>query len=176
MKTDAVNLGALITSVQQRDAIHIAVYPVTATEELLPGTPIGFMPDSYSHVRNESVRSSPGIVGIVDPFLTAPVQTGQMFWMLLIPYSISTLRHEWTHPQIPQQADVRKNDSIQFLKAMGEQVGCTYEEFIGQIADGAVYTGAEEGVFEDQVERIKQHYTIATGLSVPEGMYFSCAC
>jgi hypothetical protein len=115
-------------------------------------------------------------VGIVDPFLTAPVQTGQMFWMLLIPYSISTLRHEWTHPQIPQQADVRRNDSIQFLTAMGGQIGCTYEEFIGQIADGTVYTRDNESVFDSQEERIKQHYTIATGLPVPEDFYFSCAC
>lgn len=172
MKTDAVNLGSLITSVQYRDAIHIAVYPVTATEDLMPGSTIGFMPDSFSHVR----MAGKDALGIVDPFLPLPVKVGQMFWMLLTPYTISSLRHEWTHPQIPQRDDIRKHESQLFLEMMAARTGRTISEFLSEVTKGTVHVGDNEGIYDGYVVQIKHHYMVFTGLPAPEDLYFSCAC
>ena len=78
MKHEVV-LGKLIEGEQQRDAIHIAVAPVTASVKLAPGQDVGLLPDGTAgHVPN-------GNIGIVDPFLRAMVFPGQQFFMFLYP-------------------------------------------------------------------------------------------
>ncbi|MEZ6122938.1 MAG: hypothetical protein R3C49_07150 [Planctomycetaceae bacterium] len=79
---------------RRRDAIHIAIAPVTAVELLCPGQHVGLVrSDSY-----EFVGRSPEPVGIVDPFLKSAVEPGQRFWLFLYPNSVTGLRHVWTHP------------------------------------------------------------------------------
>src|SRR5271165_1998507 len=85
-------LGKLITTEQERDAIHIAVCPVTAGKDLKPGEHIGLIGDDF--VVGPSVNN----IGVVDPFLTEDVKVGQCFYMFLYPGTITGLRHEWTHP------------------------------------------------------------------------------
>ena len=91
---NAPEVGKLIeTADARRDAIHVAVAPVEAAEDLEPG----------GHVIlrvGKAVRAEDGAdaIGIVDPFLTAPVRAGQRFWLFLLPNSITSLRHVWTHP------------------------------------------------------------------------------
>lgn len=77
----------------RRDAIHIAIAPVTAAVPLFPGQHIGFCRSDREFVApcNENI-------GIVDPFLRDPIQEGQRFWMFLYPGTITSLRHVWTHP------------------------------------------------------------------------------
>src|SRR5262249_24063733 len=91
------NLGSLITDGdRRRDAVHVAVAPVTAAEELKPGVHVGFRPAGQT----EGVGPvDPGRhIGIVDPFLRDQVQPGERFWLLLYPNTITSLRHVWTHP------------------------------------------------------------------------------
>jgi hypothetical protein len=75
----------------RRDAIHIAIAPVTAAGELRPGQHVGPLPDGRFGVADKPI-------GIVDPFLPGPVRDGQPFWLCLYPYTITSLRHVWTHP------------------------------------------------------------------------------
>lgn len=82
-----LGLGKIITSPQCRDAIHIAIAPVTAAETLRSG----------QHVSAQGSLAEPH-VGIVDPYLRRPVQKGQQFWLCLYPLTVTSLRHEWTHP------------------------------------------------------------------------------
>jgi hypothetical protein len=81
-----MKLGEIITGDEKRDAIHIAVAPVTASVKLYPGERVGVDGKNLPHV------------GIVDPFLNGPVLPGQKFWLFLFPNTVTSLRHEWTHP------------------------------------------------------------------------------
>ncbi len=79
---------------RRRDAVHIAVAPVTATERLVPGQHVGLVEEANF----ELVGSCENNIGLVDPFLTQEVEPGQRFWLFLYPGTITGLRHVWTHP------------------------------------------------------------------------------
>ncbi len=89
--SDNLGLGKIITTPQQKDAIHVAVAPVKAAVDLHPGQWVGLNMDVEAcDVLNP--------IGIVDPFLAHKVCKGETFWMYLKPGSITSLRHDWTHP------------------------------------------------------------------------------
>lgn len=108
--SENLNLGKIITTPQHRDAVHIAVVPVKAGMTLPPGTPVR-LEDGVAMA--EFVGKS---IGVVDPFLKVGPYKGQEFWLFLNPGSITSLRHEWTHPAFkepePQKlyADVNVSD------------------------------------------------------------------
>jgi hypothetical protein len=83
-------LGKLIEGDERRDAVHVAVAPVTAGERLSPGQHVGFV--------GERVGVAGRPIGVVDPFPTADVKEGERFWLFLYPGTITSLRHVWTHP------------------------------------------------------------------------------
>jgi hypothetical protein len=94
-------LGQLIEDGdRRRDAIHIAVAPVTAAERLLPGQHVGLVRRGDV----ELVGPCGDTIGIVDPFLEAEVEPGQRFWLFLYPGTITALRHVWTHPAFTKAA------------------------------------------------------------------------
>lgn len=78
-----VPLGKLITGPAGRDAVHIAILPMVATRVMFPG---------------ERLAN-----GIVDPFILEPVQPGQQFYLCLYPDTVTTLRHVWIAPGIPDE-------------------------------------------------------------------------
>jgi hypothetical protein len=88
-------LGRLIEDGERRrDAIHIAIAPVTAADRLTPAQHVGLV-----HAGNvELVGPCDHNIGIVDPFLAEDVEPGQRFWLFLYPGTITGLRHVWTHP------------------------------------------------------------------------------
>jgi hypothetical protein len=86
-----LGIGKLITSDAHRDAIHVAVAPVTAAQELQPGQHVGLRGDGRALATEHPI-------GIVDPFLHERVPEGQRFWLFLYPGTITSLRHVWTHP------------------------------------------------------------------------------
>jgi len=86
-------LGQTPDSTAARDAIHIAITPVTSAERLFPGQHVGLIPGTSDRVTTAAPH-----IGIVDPYLTAPVQPGQRFYLCLYPQTVTSLRHEWTHP------------------------------------------------------------------------------
>jgi hypothetical protein len=89
-----VKLGSLITDGERRrDAIHICVAPVTAACYLEPGHHVGFVEPGNT----ELVGPCRETIGIVDPYLREAVEPGQRFWLCLYPYTITSLRHAWTH-------------------------------------------------------------------------------
>lgn len=103
--TDALEtLGTVFASNEKRDAIHLAVEPITPLdgEVLYPGQHIGVV-----YVGDGTARASaaPHVkkIGIVDPFLASAVYPGQKFWLVIYPRVINSLRHVWTHPDLADE-------------------------------------------------------------------------
>lgn len=94
-----IEIGKVIHSsdAPERDAIHVAVYKAHSQEQLQPGQPVRL---------NASGRAVPAgtknRIGIVDPFLKAPVESWESFWLFLDPGTTENLRHDWDHPDIPR--------------------------------------------------------------------------
>jgi hypothetical protein len=85
------NLGETPYEDARRDAVHVAVAPVGAAEQLEPGEHIGLSEDGRA-----STDEKP--IGVVDPFLRSSLPSGQRFWLFLFPGTITSFRHVWTHP------------------------------------------------------------------------------
>ena len=113
------NLGKLIDETAQRDAIHVAIAPVVAAHDMNPGMHVGL--DAKGLANHVAVH-----IGIVDPFLTSMVQKGQRFYMVLYPRSITSLRHEWTHPDFdgPRPPKPTKDESEAWLREFCKNADC----------------------------------------------------
>ena len=92
-------LGKLVTGSAHRDAVHVAVVPVVAGQDLLPGDHVRLVAGRALRL-GLGMRRAPGVtIGVVDPFLdVAMVRKGECFWLCLYPGTITSLRHVWTHP------------------------------------------------------------------------------
>ena len=170
--------------------MHVAVAPVTAANELHPGERIGFVDGSTERVSTFSGNH----IGIVDPFLQTSVKPEQQFWMWLNPGSITSLRHDWTHPAFEPQADVATGiDALRLASekwmrawAVEHTPGNYYgesEEIDEDVAyEFAIDAGREThiGPYEDARDHIDDewwdHWQNITGENPHRGSYFSCSC
>lgn len=151
-------LGSLITDTQHRDAVHIAVAPVTAGEELRPGERIGFTGNAFT------VGTDARKIGIVDPYLSDNVKKGEQFYMFLLPNTITSLRHEWTHPDFEREEELLKAEPTfqklsgptaeeEWVRAYADGIGSTYDELMYgaddyvRSGDYLVRGGTFEGVY-----------------------------
>lgn len=105
VREDIPGLGGLPPEDAARDAAHVAICPMIAGEDLQPGDHVGF---GMENRRDRVWKSRVNAVGVVDPFLTAPVPKGGGFWLLLYPGTVTSLRHAWTHPKFPKEEANRK--------------------------------------------------------------------
>ena len=105
MSQEQLGIGKKITSPQQKDAIHIAVIPAVAMEPVGAGDKVGILKNKDSEGRYVAcIDDSTKFIGIVDPYLNTTINRGEQFWIFLYPGSITSLRHDWTHPDIVEEA------------------------------------------------------------------------
>lgn len=90
------NLGEEPGEFARRDAVHVAVAPVVAGEDIGVGQTvwIDYLGFAFSGVPLTGVA----YIGIVDPFRVHYVNRGERFWLFLFPGTITGLRHVWSHP------------------------------------------------------------------------------
>lgn len=183
VSTDALGtLGTIIES-GGRDAIHLAVEPTVCKElSLRPG----------QHVGADGSAMEPW-VGIVDPFLSRPVKKGEMFWLVLYPRTISSLRHVWEHPAFPSERD--KELATAAAKQLSGQDIEESEEWLRDFVKRedlpgydemmrALARATEDPCFDrDGNANIPaefwKHYETVTGRKVARGergQFFRCAC
>lgn len=193
--THDLGLGRIITTPQNRDAIHIAVAPVEAGQDLRAGQHVRLSDGGVAMLRTSAYQAE--TVGIVDPYLKVAVCKGQMFWLFLYPNTITALAHHWTHPAFEE---VEKRDhltmareldqavqmvqSVKWLKDFAvDRAELSYEELM-EGAHNYLKHGeylCDGGKWEGFVlpKEFWEHYEKATGDKVKDDdkySFFSCSC
>jgi hypothetical protein len=164
-----------------RDAVHVAVIVRTATGKLFPG----------QDVTQDGTREGRGEpVGIVDPFLKAPVQPGQRYWLFLYPRTITGLSHVWTHPAFDDVQPIApaKAVSEEWLRAFTAHADCpsylavlaSAEAFLDGWADSSEYLHFDGQDAHGEIPpEFWDHVSVVLGKPLPAGRkpsYFSCSC
>lgn len=92
-----------------RDAVHVAILPVLASRDLWPGERVGVVHDGTGYCTSKNAKK----IGIVDPFLENRVKAGERFYLCLPPRTVTSLTHQWTHPDVPEvdRGPVEERDS-----------------------------------------------------------------
>jgi len=171
---DNVKLGLIVTGDQQRDAIHVAVAPVVASQDLNPG----------DHVNKDGAKGCDPI-GIVDPFLKKKVKRGQTFWLLLYPNTVIGMRHHWIHPVFDGQREIAEQWLRKYalrVRPYDEERGedYAYHAFMDEVRDGRIhYYGTDCHCIVDveDADELFCNLSIVLGRDVNEGSFtYSCSC
>lgn len=179
------SIGKLVEGAPLRDAVHIAVIPLmNAGGRLHPGEYV---------IRGKEEGTALGThrldwaaVGVVDPFLQKPVETGERFWAFLRPLTITSLRHLWTHPLFPlsgasaEIADAEAKDNARaFITARAESEGVSFDEVYRCAIQGNQVTVN----FDCHVSMDDEFWAAVETLSGRkfdqghrDDTYFSCSC
>ncbi len=187
-------LGQIIDDQQKRDAIHIAVAPVIATERLRPGQHIGFVGKDNERVGGVGDKN----IGIVDPFLKDFVLPEQRFWMFLYPQTITSLRHDWTHPAFSKEdarkQSVDKSASELWLRKFCASSDCPDYDTVMKAIQGQFETFGEPNYYGGSInneylyfggldahgdipDEFWEHAEIVLGVKLQvKPKYFSCSC
>ncbi len=184
VSTDALEtLGKIHFRDEKRDAIHLAVMPVEAGERLSAGEHIGV-------VNGRAFVGHPTVLGIVDPFLTATVEPGERFWLVIYPRKIQSLRHVWSHPDLPDELPatpaVVDGDEMaaarRAIHAVAVSLGVSDEAMMEGakrwLEDGDYMRFGEDLSYDWDMPAFWDAYSLLTGEHVPQGSgsFFSCAC
>jgi hypothetical protein len=183
--SENLGLGKLITTKQYRDAIHIAVVPVVSAMHgysLMPGEPLRLDhidADGTVHVTS-SLRGEG--IGIVDPFLNQAAHHGEQFWMWLTPGSITSLRHAWTHPALPDEGERLPTplqiDAEAKLTEVAESLDVSYVELIQMCRNRSLVVG-HDIMTREVPDDFWDWYETVSGDRVKGSErepYFSCSC
>ncbi len=173
-------VGHLIGPDVRRDAIHVAVEPVVASERLQPGQHVGF-------VGRGTVSQLGPHVGIVDPFLDRFVEPGERFLLFVFPRRITGLRHVWSHPDFDDEEVLGSPAySRRWIESFAAKLGKTFNELM----DAARLWIDDNEYSSDPSERYKDyyrefgtfwhHYELVTQQPLPDHVdrenFFTCSC
>jgi len=172
-------LGRLADANSERDAVHIAIVPMVAAEDLTAGQKV------YVVDGEKAVATPPATaIGVVDPFLSAGARKGERFWLCLYPGSITSLRHDWTHPAFTPQESA-KASSLKWLEGFAKVIDYELSVFLGKMdefycsdRDRFSTYGESMNDLEASWPEICFHYSNISGNKIDPGHYvsFSCSC
>ena len=179
-------LGTLLEGNPSRDAVHVAIVPVTSNEVLHPGQHVGLEKGSTMVVTARTKK----LLGIVDPFLTNRVMPGDRFYLMLYQQTVTGMTHVWKHPAfpdapVPAPVDLKPTASPSELALRGfaDEVGLDYEDLLQAARDYLKHGEylCEGGRWEGQSmpPDFWDHFEEVTGQKVPaeeRGHFFSCSC
>lgn len=189
-------IGKLADETSQRDAIHIAIAPVTAGEKLYPGDDVGFRAGDCETAWRTGVIKP---IGIVDPFLKLNVRLGQRFFIFLYPNTVTGMRHHWEHPAFTEAAKPvdapfvpagvhphERDEAERWLRDFAAVIDITYEQLIQagrQWNDHEEYTTQQgdqswqDGLYEN-ASAYWSNWEMVTGEKAKDkaAHFFSCSC
>jgi hypothetical protein len=182
-------LGQLIVGEAERDAVHVAVVPVTAGIPLDPGTPVGIMADlAWPAPGTKNVES----IGVVDPFLKAPVKKGERFYLFLYPGSAIGLRHVYRHPVLDaalirqETMEALNAPAVEYMRKCAKLIDMTYSDLTEALSKYVDY-GETTDVNMDQSNnsmdiewpKLWAAWGVVTGSAMPKDPKeepFNCKC
>jgi hypothetical protein len=192
MDAEQLGVGKLIRVEHQRDAIHVAIAPVVAAHALRPGQHVGLDDNGEA-----SGSSTVNPIGIVDPYLAGGPRKGDRFWLFLYPGSITSLRHDWTHPAV-EAIGKSKKASEEWLRAFAQNNNCPSYEVLIVAASGGELPNTDEEYYDraysndgeylhfngwDAHSEIPpefwDHVEVVSGKKIPRNQRarsFSCSC
>lgn len=154
----------------ERDAVHVAIAPVVADENLKPGDRVEI---------NASGRAfkGPNPIGIVDPFLNYNIIKDDEFYLCLFPGTIVSLNHVWRHPAFNQD----KETSIKWIEKFAEVIGQSYDDLMATVSrnhEYGDYTYDNTESYKDaDWSEFPKHYKMVTGVDLEyDGCPYTCSC
>ena len=185
--TEVTFLGKALKGHEGRDAIHIAVAPACAGQRLHPSQHVRISDDDGDRIAYAAAFGEVGSIGIVDPFLPHSLDEGELFYICLYPYSITSLRHVWTHPAFDEKPEPivdRKAASEKWLREFIENADCPRYETVIAAAVNPVESWDDEHLhFVDHdahgeiPPEFWDHVEIVTNKKIEKrAKFFSCAC
>lgn len=183
-----LRIGEIITTEQKRDAIHIAIFPAIAGMELKAGQHVGILEGSTLFGKTKKT------VGIVDPYLETPVQEGERFWLFIYPNTVTSLKHNWTHPAFEDEVAKSENkedifhliksfESRKWLENFAEEHGISYDKLVEganeylETGEFSVHLGTDTPY--DHLKDFWKHFSKVHRVAVPkdfEDNFFTCSC
>lgn len=140
--SDQPKLGQLIEGEAHRDAVHVAVVPIRANRVLKPGERVGVL-EGGELATNDLDRVEP--IGVVDPFLKAPVEVDQRFYLFLYPGSAIGLRHVYRHPVLDHE-EIRRETmeklnapSVEYIRKCAAVIDMTYGDLVEALSKWVNY-------------------------------------
>lgn len=131
-----IKLGKILKKKGKKDAIHIAVVPLVAGEDLYVGRKIK-LKFNTNDIAMDATYDEDNAFGIVDPFLDEYcVKKGEKFYGLLFPGTVTGMRHEWQHPKfnVPKK---ELTESEAWIRDFCDRWKLNYDELITQaLSDG----------------------------------------
>jgi hypothetical protein len=190
----SVQVGKLIEEGEpQKDAIHVAVAPVEAAEDLQPGQHIGFVANSRVLVGRVNE-----LIGVVDPYLIWPVPKGAKFYMFVYPNTVTGMRHEWEHPAFMGN----RTESERWLREFISKADCPDYDTVVAAATGRPVPAVDDAYYPEAYRLVDygdglrlyfggrdahsdippefwDHVEVVTGKAIPQSkraVGFSCSC
>jgi hypothetical protein len=190
------SLGKILTDEDnaQRDAVHIAVMPVTLGGDTWyrPGDSVRLLKDG------KTVRAcdadNPQCLGVIDPFIVSDeIVGGDRVFVFLKPGSITGLRHEWSHPLVSpplspgHETAMKVADKLtltpqrELIENFADNIDLPYDDLMGAAADfqrtGSYLTDGTKFEGISVPDGFWEAYEFITGTQVSnKNSFFSCSC
>lgn len=181
-----VELGQLITTPQQRDAVHVAVIPLIAGESLQRGECFRLKHRTNNVALRGEYNNPSEVLGVVDPFLTEYyVEKNQEFWGLLYPNTVTGMRHHWKHPRF-DNTEITVDPHKLWLLEFCDKYNFDFDQLIeaGDSGEYVVARGIDlhsaKDLDMDEEAEFWKHLEAYTGktydMEHKKNMVWSCSC
>ena len=180
-------IGQKLTGNENRDAIHFALACVKAANDVVPGEHVKYNKEDNT-ISSCALITMDNPTGIVDPFLKEIVRKDEYCWLFLYPQTITSLRHQWSHPSFPTEENRITNEEIknlseQWLRMYINGYSGNYEDVMKAIEekDSACFScDLDYEHFSNKDSDFWKHVEIVLGKKLSDehkdAVSFRCAC